>query len=203
MAKGKLFKQIGIILGISIVLGFTVNFINPEGIPLVMDESKYSEDESNSDKLKEEYLKEQNNEQEKINLSEIKNNSNLLKKEDDKSNDGFVEPQKIKHDFAKILFENNALFIDGRKPEEFKEGHIPNAINIPYVEFSQKSPEEKKQILSKYNKDGVVVAYCGGGGCDISIDLAYALADEGFTSVNIYLGGMIEWNEKGYPSSKD
>lgn len=201
MAKGKLFKQIGIILGLSIILGFTVNFINPAGIPLVMDESKYSKDESNSDQLKDEYLKEQ--EQEKINLSEIKNNSNLLKKDDDKSNKDFVEPQRVKHDFAKILFDNSALFIDGRKAEEFNAEHIPNAVNIDYVEFSQKSDEEKKQIISKYNKDAVVVAYCGGGECDISIDLAYALADAGFTSVNIYLGGMLEWNEKGYPSSKN
>ena len=50
---------------------------------------------------------------------------------------------------------NNALLIDVRSPQEFKEGHIKDAISIPYYEMYKKAEILKKMgyinIIDEYN----------------------------------------------------
>lgn len=50
-------------------------------------------------------------------------------------------------------------------------------------------------------KNKTIVSYCGGGECEISIDNAYEFAKIGYEDVNIYLGGLLEWKEKGFPTN--
>ena len=192
--KRSIIKEIGIVIMISVILGLLVNFVNPSGIPLFMDESRYSEE--NSSQRMEEFLNNPTDTTSKSLPMHTKRNPELTK-------EGYIKPQNIKLDFAKILFDRNALFIDGRTEEEFKAGHIKNAINLPYAAFVNKPEKERIEIMSKYNKDGIIVCYCDGGSCDISIDLAYAIAKLGFNSVNIYLGGFKEWKDSSYPTNKD
>ncbi len=192
--KRSILKEIGIVILISILLGLFVNLVNPSGIPLFMDESRYSE--KTSDKRMEEFLNNPTDTTSKSLPMHTKRNPERTK-------EGFIKPQNIKLDFAKILFDRNALFIDGRTAEEFNLGHIKNAINLPYTKFANKPKEEKIDIMKKYNKNGIIVCYCDGGSCDISIDLAYEIAKLGFNSVNIYLGGFKEWENAGYPTNKD
>ena len=188
----KVVKQILIILVLSIVVGFIVNAVNPKGVPLVMDMKKYSTEQS--DKLKEDFINNPYDTTQK-DASLIKNPR--LNKE------GFVEPQNIKHDFAKILFDRKALFIDGRNREDYNSGHIKGAISIPYEEFHKKTKEERTEMMRGYNKNGIIVCYCLGGECEMSIDLAYDIARLGFTSVNIiFPGGYKEWEAAGYPVEK-
>nr|MBP9096384.1 rhodanese-like domain-containing protein [Ignavibacteria bacterium] len=123
------------------------------------------------------------------------NNPNLTK-------EGFIKPQKIKLDLAKLLFERNALMIDARKPEEFAKGHIKGAINISYEDYHFKDKDKLPDRLKGLNKDGIIIAYCNGGDCDMSIDLAYDIAKLGFNAVNIYLGGFKEWEAAGLPVEK-
>ncbi|MBM0046904.1 rhodanese-like domain-containing protein [Anaerococcus sp. mt242] len=47
----------------------------------------------------------------------------------------------------------NYFVIDARTREEFKEGHIPYAINIPY--------DEVLENLDKIKTDKPIVLYCG------------------------------------------
>ena len=61
-----------------------------------------------------------------------------------------------------------------------------------------KLPEKLKGL----NKDGIIICYCSGGECDMSIDLAYEIAKLGFNAVNIYLGGYKEWESAGLPVQK-
>jgi rhodanese-related sulfurtransferase len=192
--KRSILKEIGIVITISILLGLIVNFVNPSGIPLFMDESRYSEETSSH--LMEEFLNNPTDTTSKSLPMHTKRNP-------EKTKEGYIKPQNIKLDFAKILYDKNALFIDGRTAEEFNAGHIKNAINLPYTNFANKPEEEKIEIMKKYNKDGIIVCYCDGGSCDISIDLAYEIAKLGFNSVNIYLGGFKEWKDSGYPTNKD
>lgn len=188
----KTIKQILILLVLSIVVGLVVNAINPKGIPLVMDVSKYSTEQS--DKLKEEFINNPYDTAQKD--ASLMQNPRLNK-------EGFVEPQNIKLDFAKVLFDRKALFIDGRNPEEYATGHIKGAINIPYREFHKKSKEERAEMMKGFNKNGIIVCYCDGGNCEVSIDLAYDIARVGFTSVNIlYPVGYSEWEKAGYPVEK-
>jgi rhodanese-related sulfurtransferase len=49
-------------------------------------------------------------------------------------------------------------------------------------------------------KDKVYVIFCSSA-CDVSIDLAYAMAHMGFTRVYIFHGGWDTWNEAGYPKN--
>lgn len=188
----KTLKQSLIIVLLAAVLGFIVNLINPNGIALVMDTEKYSKETSDPDKV----LKQLENDGKDIDLS----NPDLG--DTHQENTESTEPVKIKHDFAKQLFDRKAVFIDGRPAHEFDEGHIAGAINIPYESMMGKTPEEKKQLVKDINPNAVIITYCSGEKCDISIDVAYELFDLGYKNLNIYLGGLEEWVEKGYPTEK-
>lgn len=190
--KNSIVLQTSFVLGFSLLLGLLVNWLNPNGIPLVMDESIYSTEES--DKMMQEFLNNPTDTASKE-TSNLVQNPNL-------TSDGFVKPQNIKLDFAKVLHERNALFIDGRTEDEFNMGHIPGSINISYVDFTVLPEQEKSEKMAKYNKDGIIVVYCGGGDCEMSIDLAYDIAKLGFTSVNIFLGGWKEWTDNGLPEAR-
>lgn len=189
----KILKQILVIFIGSAVLGLIVNFISPNGIPLVMDMSRYSTE--NSDKLMKEF---KNN---PTDTSSTKQKP-LMKSPHWNEEGQFYEPQNIKLNFAKLLYDKNGLFIDAREEVDYKAGHIKNAINIPYVDFHKKTKEEKLNMLKKYNKDGIIVCYCKGGDCEMSIDIAYDIAKLGYNSMNIYLGGYKEWEDAGYPVEK-
>jgi rhodanese-related sulfurtransferase len=186
--KKSLLTQILFILTAAVVFSFIANSINPNGIPLIPDNSKYAQDKSDS--LKKAFLH-----QDSARISDsLKNN---IKKQSD-----MIKPQNIKIDFAKILFDKNAVFIDGRTSAEYEQGHIKNALSIPYKEFSVKQPDEKNQVVKDLKKDQVIVCYCTGGDCEVSIDLAYELAKMGYTKLYIYLGGYKEWENSGYPVNK-
>ena len=193
--KRTIFKEILIVVIVSVLLGVIVNFVNPSGIPLIMDTDRYSEE--NSDKRMKEFI---NN---PTDTTSTKQEPMHNRRQPEIIKEGFVKPQNIKLDFAKMLFDRNALFIDGRLPEEYNAGHIKNAINITYSNFVSLPREKKMEIMNKYNKNGFIVCYCEGGSCDISIDHAYEIAKLGFKSVNIFLGGYEEWVEAGYPTSKN
>lgn len=190
----KTLKEIILILAISAGIGLIFNTINPEGVSLIADASRFKVD---SAKLKSK------------NLAGFKNDpydttgkSMMLGNPQIDPKLGFVKPDNIGIDQAKQFFDINALFIDGRTREEFFAGHIKGAINYPYEEFKMTSPEQKIAITRKFNKNGIIVVYCGGGTCEVSIDLAYELGKLGFNSVNIFLGGWIDWLEAGYPIEK-
>ncbi|MGS0827548.1 rhodanese-like domain-containing protein [Shewanella sp. 0m-8] len=75
--------------------------------------------------------------------------------------------------------EAGALVVDVRTPEEFAQGHLPNAINIPYQQID--SAFAKQQIA----KDRSVVVYCRSG--NRSGIANKMLVGEGYT--NVYNGG--------------
>ena len=187
----KTLKQILIIFILSSVVGLIVNTVSPKGIPLIMDMSKYSTEQS--DKLKEDFVN---------NPYDTANHKEPLMQNPRYNKQGFVDPQNIKIDFTKLLYDKKALFIDARKTEDYNAGHIKGAINISYEDFHKKSKDEQTEMMKGYNKNGIIVCYCKGGDCDMSIDLAYDIAKLGFTSLNIYLGGYKEWEDAGYPVDK-
>lgn len=56
-----------------------------------------------------------------------------------------------------ILKNNDGVLIDVRTGQEYKEGHLPNAININLYNL-------EKEILYKIpNKETVIVVYCASG----------------------------------------
>ena len=177
--KRKLSTEVIIILLLSTIIGLSLNFISPKGIPLIRDDSeRFAID---SAKVKSENLKTQRGKQNKA---------------------GFYQPVNIPVETAKELFDEGAIFIDGRIPEEFQAGRIKGARNIDYKMIYQKTTEEKQEILKDIKKEQIIVSYCGSDSCEISIDNAYEMAKAGYNDVKIYLGGYKEWVQKGYPVEK-
>lgn len=89
---------------------------------------------------------------------------------------------------------NPPLILDVRTPEEFAQGHVPTAINIPYTEL----PKRLNEI--EYSKDQEVVVYCERGGrASIAED---TLHKAGFMSVRHLIGDMSSWRKAGNPIQK-
>ncbi len=81
-----------------------------------------------------------------------------------------------------------AIFIDARHEYDFRQGHIPGAINIPLSEF-----ETDTTLIESLPRNKTVVTYCDGQECNSSVALAQMLLASGFTNVNIFFGGWNEW----------
>lgn len=91
-----------------------------------------------------------------------------------------------------------ATFIDARKKEEHEKGAFSNSLNIDVLQF-QANPQYRDdcmRLLYSLPKDKIVVAYCGGGNCELSHELCDIMIPMGFTKVFIYLGGWNEYKEK-------
>ena len=80
--------------------------------------------------------------------------------------------------------ETGYLIVDVRRPDEFSEGHIPGAINVPNEEITDEMPEALP------DKDQMILIYCRSG--NRSKQASEKLAKIGYT--NIYeFGGIIDW----------
>ena len=99
---------------------------------------------------------------------------------------------EIRFDQVEKLLQNpDVLFIDARPKHEFDLGHIGSAISIYTPEFEQNIPR-----VIGLPRDKPIVAYCGGGACELSHELADNLLKMGFTRVFVYVGGWNEWKQK-------
>lgn len=107
--------------------------------------------------------------------------------------------REINSETARAVFdEKKALFIDARTADEFSKGHIPEAINV-YANDFQKHIPKLLQLQAERGADAPVVAYCGGGLCELSHELAEQLVHLGFRRVFVYTGGTQEWTKLGHP----
>ena len=75
--------------------------------------------------------------------------------------------------------------VDVRTPSEFREGHIPNAINVPNENIGN---TELRQLP---DKDRKLLVYCRSG--RRSKEAAEKLAKMGYTKV-MEFGGIIDWD---------
>lgn len=86
------------------------------------------------------------------------------------------------------------LFVDVRRPDEYKEGHLPGAVNIPYDEVAKR----KKEIPL----DKPVVFYCTISSWRAPY-AANVLADAGLNNVYVLEGGASGWNAGGQEITSD
>lgn len=105
-------------------------------------------------------------------------------------------PMQIQLDAAKQFFDAGAAwFVDARDEEECDEARISGAICLPYDRVA-----DHPDRLAGLGADGrPIVAYCGGGLCEVSLSLAWELIELGHTKVLVYMGGFALWEESGYP----
>lgn len=98
-------------------------------------------------------------------------------------------------DLQKILDSKSDKFlvIDARNPEEYKDVHIPGAVNIPVNQF------EKYAKLLPEDQTKTLIFYCNGVKCGKSKRAAKKAVVMGYQKVLVYEDGMPVWEEKGLP----
>lgn len=80
--------------------------------------------------------------------------------------------------------EKDYIILDVRTEEEYKEGHIPNAICVPNETIGESAIDELP------DKEQIILVYCRSG--NRSKLAAAKLAAQGYT--NIYeFGGILDW----------
>lgn len=87
-----------------------------------------------------------------------------------------------------------AIILDVRTPDEFKQGHIENAVNIDYYKSNFKTN------LDKLDKSKPIYVYCRSGHrSGLTKQLMQQL---GFVEVYDLDGGIIAWSKNGLPLIK-
>lgn len=89
----------------------------------------------------------------------------------------------------RIKANHAGLILDVRSPQEYAEGHIPGAINIPHNQLGSRLAE----IGSHKNKE--IVLYCGNGGRVVTA--ANTLRAAGFSKLLHLDGDMNGWSSNG------
>ena len=97
--------------------------------------------------------------------------------------------------FAELMEEPNIVVLDVRTAEEFKEGHLANAVNVDVRQDG--FVEKAKELLPA---DKTIAVYCRSG--RRSATAAGLLAAEGYRAVNLK-GGILAWKDAGMPVSVD
>lgn len=101
----------------------------------------------------------------------------------------------VSSETASLLMEkvqnNEWLLIDVRSPEEFAEGHIPGAINMPHNEI--------ESYISQLDddKDQRIIVYCRSG--RRAMLTLETLKARSFTDVSHLEGDMMGWDAAGLP----
>jgi rhodanese-related sulfurtransferase len=95
-----------------------------------------------------------------------------------------------------ILEGGAAIIIDARSSEQFDQGHLPGALNVPIDDFI----EYHSRLDERVPIDATVIVYCQSVTCDQSENLARELGMMGYERVLVYRGGWDEWSQAGLPT---
>jgi rhodanese-related sulfurtransferase len=101
----------------------------------------------------------------------------------------FIKPEEVKK-----MIESNATgfaLVDTQPEEAYAEGHVPGAINYPWVD------KVKPPISLPRNK--MLVMYCPCNHDEDSIDMANKLREFGYLNTKILEGGWYKWVALKYP----
>jgi len=98
------------------------------------------------------------------------------------------------HQLTALVNRENAVILDIREAAEFKEGHIVDALHIPFAKLKERLPE-----LDKYKDRPIVIVdkmgqHTGAAGKQ--------LLDAGFNASRLD-GGMTEWRGSNLPVVKE
>ena len=83
-----------------------------------------------------------------------------------------------------------ATVLDVRPEDEFEQGHLPGALNIPLSQLERR--------LAELPPDREIVAYCRGQWCVLSFEAVAALRQHGYQARRLE-DGFPEWKVAGLP----
>lgn len=87
--------------------------------------------------------------------------------------------------FSTEIRQPGAVLLDVRRPDEFAQGHLPDAVNIEVT-----APDFAQRVAA-LDKAAPTYVYCRSGAR--SAKAAEQLAQAGFTHVTNMLGGVLDW----------
>lgn len=110
----------------------------------------------------------------------------------------FVEGRKggqslSHHQVTRLLNSDEAVIVDVRDKKDYSEGHIVDAIHIPYLKLAERASE-----LEKHRAKTLIVADKMGQQAGAA---GKTLKDKGFTVTRLQ-GGMEEWKNQNLPVIK-
>lgn len=110
------------------------------------------------------------------------------------ASNSFAESAKFEgvnhQEFASLNANQNPMIIDVRTPEEYAQGHVPGAINVPLATVS-----DNLDMFS--DKQKPVVMYCRSG--RRAAEALGILADAGNSNLYHLEGDIAAWEEAGKP----
>jgi rhodanese-related sulfurtransferase len=95
---------------------------------------------------------------------------------------------------TQLINRDNAVVLDIRPSNEYGEGHITGAVNIPFDRFKERARELDK------HKGQIIILVCKMG--QHSGSIAKQLRQEGFTDVRRLAGGISSWTAEQLPLVK-
>jgi rhodanese-related sulfurtransferase len=78
---------------------------------------------------------------------------------------------------------------------QYNTKHIPGSLNLPCSPDLYKSED----ALQGLDRDDEIVVYCSSEVCYASIAVYHLLVKRGYKNVSRYAGGLLEWENAGYP----
>ena len=98
-------------------------------------------------------------------------------------------PRDVDVDTVAALLDNDdVVLLDVREQDEYDAGHIPGVVLLPTSTFPG--------WLDEVPTDKTVIVTCRTG--NRSGQITSALEAEGFDNVHNMLGGIVEWENRGY-----
>jgi rhodanese-related sulfurtransferase len=96
------------------------------------------------------------------------------------------------------LHDQGTLFLDARRTEVYRHGHIAGARSFPVWESDI---DARVRALFEEGRDqrAPIVVYCSGGDCEDSHMLSEKLYFVGFDDVLVYKDGFPDWQKRGLP----
>lgn len=94
-----------------------------------------------------------------------------------------------------------ALIVDVRESGEYKESHVPHAINIPrgLLEIRADPASPSADAALSADQSARVLVYCTKGPGARSLLAAQTLSSMGYERVEVLGGGLNAWIEAGLP----
>lgn len=93
------------------------------------------------------------------------------------------------------------LIVDVREPGEYKESHLPRAINVPrgWLELRADPASPVADAALSADRSARILVYCTKGPGARSLLAAQTLRSMGYESVEVLGGGLVAWAEAGLP----
>jgi len=109
---------------------------------------------------------------------------------------GTSKVKNVSHqELTLMVNKQDAKVVDVRSKEEFKKGHIVDALNVTLAEIKNNQVTN----LEKY-KTNPIILICNSG--TVSSQAAQLLTKQGFENVSNLRGGMGEWHTANLPVVK-